>query len=71
MLALPIVPVEVVFLDMLLDEMLCVPSMELPTPVGGLVSKVDGIDLSLEERCGTELSSLSKCPNVAPMVIPI
>ena len=70
-LELPIVPVEVVFLDMLLEELLCVASSELPKPVGGLVSNVDGIDLSFEDRWGTELSSLSKCRKFAPDTIPI
>ena len=50
MLELPIVPVEVVFLDKFLELVLWVPSIELPNPVGGLVSKVDGIDRSLDDK---------------------
>jgi hypothetical protein len=49
-LELPIVPVEVVFLDMLLDVLLWPVSIELPNPVGGLVSKVEGIDLSFDDK---------------------
>jgi hypothetical protein len=44
------VPLGVVFLDKLLDELLCVLSIELPKPVDEPVSKVDGIDLSLEDK---------------------